>query len=360
MSQRIPLFLLTGFLGSGKTTLLNHLVKQPQFARTLVIINELGGISLDHLLVSRSSEDNVIQLSSGCICCSIRGDLAQTLRDISWRFARNGVRQFDQVIIETTGLAAPGSIIHTVMAEAKIAAMYRLQAIVVTVDAINGATTLLNHTEAQQQAAVADLLLLSKTDLATPAQTQQLKAQLAVLNPQAAQLELQHGNIAAEVLLQLDHIEPQQNTTPLSNWLNISRLTPANSQPAGKIALQAAHQARIQSHVFVMHTPIPFARFEQWLNHMVAEMAPNMLRIKGIMHIAGFPGPMVIHGVQHVFHPAEFMPHWPDDDKRSRLVFITDGISRRQLEQQLSQHQLLPLAETDADGGVTRGLVQQF
>ncbi|KKO43972.1 ATP-binding protein [Arsukibacterium ikkense] len=343
MTERIPLFLLTGFLGSGKTTLLNYLVKQPAFANTLVIINELGDISLDHLLVSRSSEEQVVQLSSGCICCSIRGDLAKTLRDISWRFARNGQRQFDQVIIETTGLAAPGSIIHTVMAEPKIASQFRLQGVIVTVDAVNGLNTLARHREAQQQVAVADILLLSKTDLAPPASQAALSKQLAVLNPQAQQLIAVQGEIDPTILLALDHIEPQGSTTSLAQWLNTSRFSTDLSEPALLSPQSAAsvHASPIQSHVFIIDSPIPFARFEQWLNAMVQQMAPNMLRIKGILHIAGFPGPMVIHGVQHIFHPAEFMSSWPDTDKRSRLVFITDGISREQLAQSLTQFGLV-------------------
>uniref|UniRef100_A0A486XTY5 Metal chaperone, involved in Zn homeostasis, GTPase of COG0523 family n=1 Tax=Rheinheimera sp. BAL341 TaxID=1708203 RepID=A0A486XTY5_9GAMM len=345
MNQRIPLFLLTGFLGSGKTTLLNALLKQPQFAKTLIVINELGDISLDHLLVAHSSEDNVIELSSGCICCSIRGDLAKTLLDISWRFTRHGKRQFDRVIIETTGMAAPGSIIHTVMAEPKIANQYRLQGIAVTVDAVNGANTLKRYNEARQQAAVADLLLITKTDLATAEQTAQLKAQLMQLNPQAEQQTLHKGDLAVERLLQLDHIEPQESSTPLSNWLPLSLMSVATESSA-KIALRHAtelpHSDNINSHAFVIDQPINLAQFEQWFEQSYEEMAIGILRMKGILHIAGFPGPMVIHGVQHLFHPAEFMPHWPDDDKRSRLVFITNGINRQQLEQHLLRYGILP------------------
>ncbi|WP_333607427.1 CobW family GTP-binding protein [Arsukibacterium sp.] len=344
MTESIPLFLLTGFLGSGKTTLLNYLVQQPAFARSLVIINELGDISLDHLLVTRSAEDNIVQLSSGCICCSIRGDLAKTLRDISWRFSRNGVRQFEQVIIETTGLAAPAAIIHTVMAEPKIARQFRLQGVIVTVDAVNGLNTLARHREAQQQVAVADLLLLTKTDLANPDQQQALRAQLSQLNLQAEQLGMTQGRIDPQQLLALDHIEPQGSHTPLSQWINSSRFaadtasttaTALLSPHTSALTSATAHASPIQSHAFIIDTPLPFSQFEQWLNMMVAQMAPNMLRIKGILHIAGFPGPMVIHGVQHLFHPAEFMASWPDADKRSRLVFITDGISREQLAQSL-------------------------
>ncbi len=162
---RIPVYLLTGFLGSGKTTVLNHLVKQPELARTLIIINEFGAVSLDHLLVSHANEDIVVELGSGCLCCTIRGDLAKTLRDAVWRFARQGIRQFDRVIIETTGLADPAPVLHTLFTDRNLFLQYRLQGVVTTIDAVNGSGTLDRHPEAQKQAGLADLLLLTKTDL---------------------------------------------------------------------------------------------------------------------------------------------------------------------------------------------------
>ncbi len=164
----IPVTLLTGFLGSGKTTVLNHLVHQPELKDALVIINEFGEMALDHLLVAHSIENLALEMSSGCLCCTIRSDLAKTLRDITWRFARNGQRQFRRVLIETTGLADPAPILHTLMTDPAIVRSYRLDGIVATIDMASGADTLDQHAEAIKQAALADALLLTQSDLATP------------------------------------------------------------------------------------------------------------------------------------------------------------------------------------------------
>jgi len=197
----IPISLLTGFLGSGKTTLLNYLVTQPALKDTLVIINEFGEIGLDHLLVAHSQEDIVVEMSSGCLCCTIRGDLKKTLKDITWRFAEGGQRKFNRVVIETTGLASPIPILHTLMTDSFIAAKYRLDGVITTIDAVNGNATLDEHTEALQQAAVADRLLLTKSDLADAAILEQLQSRLQQLNPAAKRIVSRQGQVAAEQLL---------------------------------------------------------------------------------------------------------------------------------------------------------------
>src|SRR5450830_482923 len=199
----IPVSLLTGFLGSGKTTLLNHLVHQPALRDTLVIINEFGEIGLDHLLVAHSEENVVVEMSSGCLCCTIRGDLQKTLKDAHWRFTRNAERRFNRVIIETTGLADPMPILHTLMADADLSEHYRLDGVITAVDAVNGMSTLDAHQEAVRQAAVADLLLLTKTDLAEPAQLATLKQRLGVINPGATQTIILNGAVDAESLFNL-------------------------------------------------------------------------------------------------------------------------------------------------------------
>ncbi len=239
-TARIPVYLLTGFLGSGKTTVLNQLVKQADMARTLVIINEFGAVSLDHLLVSHANEDIVVELGSGCLCCTIRGDLTKTLRDASWRYARNGVRQFDRVIIETTGLADPAPVLHTLLTDRSIFSQYRLQGVVTTIDAVNATATLDRHPEAQKQAGLADLLLLTKTDLAADVATdpelslQRLRQRLKRMNPQARLLQIQDGALAAAELLQLDHVEPELSATPMAQWLNIQAFAPQQAFKALK------------------------------------------------------------------------------------------------------------------------------
>ena len=199
----IPVTLLTGFLGSGKTTVLNALVQRPEMARTLVVINEFGQIGLDHLLVAHSAEDIVVEMNSGCLCCTIRGDLVKTLRDAVWRFSREGVRLFDRLVIETTGLADPAPILHTLMTDRFIAARYRLDGVVCTVDLATGNTTLDAHPEAIKQVAVADALLLTKEDLADASLRQATIARLHRINPSARQWLAPRGVVEPESVLRL-------------------------------------------------------------------------------------------------------------------------------------------------------------
>jgi len=338
MQPRIPLYVLTGFLGSGKTTLLNQLVKTSSFANSLIIINELGATSLDHLLVTHSQEEQIIELPSGCICCSIRGDLTKTLRDIGWRFSRQGRKQFDRVLIETTGLADPAPVLHTLMADMKIADQYRLQGVISCVDSVNGLATLQQHSEARQQAAVADLILLTKQDIAGAATVANLTNALRPLNPLAQIALAQQGQADWALIEQLDHAEPVQSDTPLSSWLRFSpEAEPGNL--AAELQLNA-HGDAIQAYSFELTAPIQMANVELWLNALLAHQGPDLLRMKAILHIAGFPGPMVIHGVQHLFHPAAFLTQWPSADRHSKLVFITRNITRAEIEQSL--HLLAP------------------
>lgn len=355
-TARIPVYLLTGFLGSGKTTVLNQLVKQADMARTLVIINEFGAVSLDHLLVSHANEDIVVELGSGCLCCTIRGDLAKTLRDASWRYARNGVRQFDRVIIETTGLADPAPVLHTLLTDRSIFSQYRLQGVVTTIDAVNATATLDRHPEAQKQAGLADLLLLTKTDLTVDVATdpelslQRLKQRLKRMNPQARLLQIQDGALAAAELLQLDHVEPELSATPMAQWLNIQAFTPQQAFKAlkpgqSRLALGEMnmtteagsrgdvnrHDDQIQAHCFTFDRPFCAGRFEGWLQLVMQLMGHNILRIKGIIHLKDHAGPMVIHGVQHIFHPPAWLAQWPEQDRQTKLVFITYDIDRATL-----------------------------
>lgn len=343
--ERIPLILLTGFLGSGKTTLLNQLVQLPEFSRTLVIINEFGETSLDHLLVSKSSDDQIVELSSGCICCTIRGDLAKTLGDATWRFARNGERQFDRVVIETTGLAEPTPILQIISNTPKLYDSYRMQGTVTVVDAVNGAGTLATHPEAQKQVAVADLLLLSKSDLATEAQETATREAMLLLNPTApVQLVLQ-GQTQVSDILALDHAEPVQSSAPLHSWLPTDQLSFA--PVSGKLGLLRAeqtssppvdlnrHNDRIRAYCYVLEHPVTAAQIDQWLDALMPELGPQLLRLKAILNVVGFPGPLVVHAVQHLLHPAGLLKEWPDEDRRCKLVFITDNLSAERLEQSL-------------------------
>jgi G3E family GTPase len=345
----IPVSLLTGFLGSGKTTLLNYLVRQPALRDTLVIINEFGEIGLDHLLVTHSEENVVVEMSSGCLCCTIRGDLQKTLRDAHWRFARNAERQFNRVMIETTGLADPMPILHTLMADATIAEHYRLDGVITTIDAANGMNTLDTHVEAVRQAAVADKLLLTKTDLIDAAQLTALQQRLAIINPGASQDVIDNGVVDASSLLDLGLFKREGKTLDVQKWLNEEAYLPSQGEAVhahhhghGHDADDHGHGAdahdvnrhddHIRAFCFTFADPIDPAMFEEWLTLLMSLKGGDMLRIKGLLNLAGRSGPTVIHGVQHIFHPTIELPQWPTDDHSTRIVFITRDIDRALIE----------------------------
>ena len=344
----IPISLLTGFLGSGKTTLLNYLVAQPELKDTLVIINEFGEIGLDHLLVAHSQDDVVVEMSSGCLCCTIRGDLKKTLKDITWRFAEGGKRKFNRVIIETTGLASPIPILHTLMTDNFIASKYRLDGVITTIDAVNGKQTLDNHIEAVQQAAVADRLLLTKSDLVDAAALQDLQARLAQMNPSAGQILSQQGRVAPQKLLDAGLFKAAEKTPDVERWLNEESYAQAAHDHHGHHHGHEHHHGHKHDHhshedvnrhddhirafCFSFDYPIEPHLFDEWLSLLVGFKGQNILRIKGIVNLAGADKPTVIHGVQHIFHPTVTLPAWPSEDRRTRIVFITKDIERATIE----------------------------
>ncbi len=343
-SSRIPVWIITGFLGSGKTTLLNHLVQQPAFHNTLVIINELGEISLDHLLVTHSNEDMVMTMDNGCICCNIRRDLSTVLKQITWRFSRNGKRQFDRVVIETTGLADPAPVIHTLMIDETINERYCLNAIITTIDCFNGLETLALHSESAKQAALADHLILTKSDLIDTAQLAALCWKLTSLNPAARQLLAVNGKIDARELSD-ERFFPSDRQTLLdiTTWLDgnnyeypsthnrfhFKPVSNSNIQamPETKTRYKAPdhsnHDDNIKSFCLIFSEPLEPELFDQWLGLLVGFKGENLLRVKGILNLKYRFGPTVIHGVQHIFHPPMELAVWPSEDHRTRIVFIT-------------------------------------
>lgn len=350
--DRIPVTLLTGFLGSGKTTVLNHLVRQPDMADTLVIINEFGDVALDHLLVAHSAGTQVMELGSGCVCCSMRGDLAATLRDAAWRFARQGRRQFRRVLIETTGLADPAPILHTLMTHPQVAPLYRLDGIVATLDLATGLSSLDRHPEAVKQAAMADVLLLTKSDLVDDAQRAATRQRLDGINPAAPRWAVHRGEVAAARLLGLGVFSTDGKTPDVARWLREEAYA-ADDAPAQEASRQEGdcrdhdhdhghdhshshshdhaayrHDDGIRAFCFVLDAPLTQAQLDDWLQALQGLLGSAMLRVKGILNVQGQDRPLVVHGVQHVFHPPEPLPAWPDDDRRSRLVFITQGVAR--------------------------------
>lgn len=344
--SQIPVSLLTGFLGAGKTTVLNRLVRDPALAKTLVIINEFGSIGIDHDLLALSEEDVVVEMSSGCLCCTIRGDLVRTLRDAPWRFARGGVCWFDRVVIETTGLADPAPILHTLMTDERLATLYRIDGVVTVVDTVNGMATLDTQEESRKQAAVADRMLLTKTDLATPEQTAAIEARLRALNPAAPIIRTLDGVVEASQLFDAGLYNPETKSVDVQRWLNAEAYESGHDHDHDHHHGHDhdhhhhhdinRHDASIHAVCLSFDEPLDAEAFDFWLHTLMMLKGPDVLRIKGIVNIAGLDKPMVLHGVQQIFHPPVMLDAWPSEDRRTRMVFITRGLDEATLRDTLT------------------------
>lgn len=328
----IPLTLLTGFLGAGKTTLLNKLLADPALKDTAVIINEFGDVSLDHLMVERVDEEMMV-LSSGCLCCTLRGDLVTALEKLL-RGLDNGRVAFRRVVIETTGLADPAPILQTAMSHPYLVMRFRLDGVVTLVDAVNGLSTLNEHREAVKQAAVADRLVLTKTDLLdTPerkATKDALIARLRAVNPAAPILDAARGEATPARLLECGLYKPGEKIPDVKAWLAEEAYAAAHDHDHHHHHDVTRHDDRVRSFSLVAEKPIPAAILDLFLELLRSMHGPNLLRMKGIVNIEETPDtPVVIHGVQHVLHPPARLERWPDADHRSRLVFIVRDIAPR-------------------------------
>jgi len=367
--RRIPVSVITGFLGAGKSTLLNRLLRHPDMGETAVIVNEFGEIGLDHALIASSKEDTIL-LSSGCLCCTVRGDLVNTFRDLTARRDAGEIKPFKRVVIETTGLADPAPVLHTLMSDPVVAERCRLESVVTLVDAVNGDGTLNHHTEAVKQAAVADRLVLTKVDLAEQKAVQQLRHRLQHLNPGAPVFTAIGGDIAPNQLFNAGLYDPKTKTFDVQNWLRAEAYGDnhhhhdhdhahdhdhhhdhdhdhghshhdhaehdhAHFQTAdGKLDVNR-HDASIQSFCLTFDNPFEWNTLATWLDLLAAYRGDNLLRVKGLVNVTGVDRPVVIHGVQHLFHPPATIPAWPDDNRQSRIVFITRDLGREVIEQTL-------------------------
>ena len=337
MDSRMPVTLLTGFLGAGKTTLLNAILSDASAGRIAVIVNEFGEAGLDHDLMETSTDD-VVLMQSGCLCCTVRGELADTVSDL-FRRRENGDFDFDRIVIETTGLADPAPILQTLLVERYLAQRTRMDGIVTVVDAAKGPQTLDDQFEAVSQVAMADLLVLSKADLVAPEQTMMLEERLRGLNATARIVHSVKGAGLSGKLWGLSGMRKGAIPTDVMTWTTGRKPTVdplANlsgfAAPAPAQATLSNHDARIESASIILDDPITSEVFDNWLNTLVMLRGTDLLRVKGIVFLEDIETPFVFHGVQNIFDPPLPVKNWPHDDTRSRIVVIARDLSQFELQ----------------------------
>ncbi|WP_158932009.1 GTP-binding protein [Acidisphaera sp. S103] len=299
----IPVSIVTGFLGSGKTTLISRILRDPAFGRTAVIVNEFGEVGLDHDLIA-SSDDSVLTLNTGCLCCAVQTDLARTLMGLLQR-REVGLVDYDRVLIETSGLSDPAPMLQAMMTDSDVFSTHRVTAVVTLVDAVHGAQTLLEHAEARQQVVLADRILISKTDL--QASLDHLLEQLDTLNPGVPRMTTSQAN-------------PSTLFSDTSTMTLSARIVGASRRRG---------HSEIETFTIIRDRPLPALALTMLLESISEHCGSRMLRLKGLVAIREMPGqPAVIHGVRHVVNPPDFLDRWPNEDERTRIVFIGRGLPR--------------------------------
>lgn len=317
LSGKFPVSVITGFLGSGKTTLINKLLKRPDMNRVAVIVNEFGEQAIDNDLVEVSSEQMML-LNNGCLCCVLRGDLQETLRDLFVKRRNGDIIDFTRVIIETTGLADPAPVMQTLMTDDMLLAHYRLDCVVTLADAVNGIEQLDTMQEPVKQAALADRIVITKSDIAGEEATAKLEARLRELNPQAPIKRAVNSEIDLEFLINVGLRNVKGKLEDIERWMG---------EP-DEHGDHHRHDERVKSFCLRFAEPMTWNSFSQTMEVLSALRGSDMLRVKGLVNVADHKGPMVIQGVQHLFHPPVELDAWPSADHSTRIVFITRNIPR--------------------------------
>jgi G3E family GTPase len=338
-----PVTILTGFLGSGKTTLLNRALRDPAMANTAVVINEFGEIGLDHLLAARS-DDTIMVLENGCLCCTVFGDLVTTLNDLYHAREDGEIPRFDHVVIETSGLADPSPLIQAFLSDPTLAGLYRIGTVVATVDAVNGPATLDKHIESVRQAALADRILITKLDLAEdPQARERLTAELRRINPSAVISAVDDASADLPSLLRSPGFDPRDPDADPRPWLNVDAYAGAHQHDHSHDHHDHDHnghdhahhwrERQIESFCLIRDEPLTREAVQFLLDGITQNLGPGLLRVKGLVNVAEEPDrPAVIQGVQHLLHTMTWLPRWPDADHRTRIVFITRGVVRSDLQ----------------------------
>lgn len=329
----IPLTILTGFLGSGKTTLLNRWLRDPALSDTVVIINEFGEVGLDHLLVERV-DDDMILLSAGCLCCTVRGDLVSTLEDLLRRRDNGRIPPFRRVVIETTGLADPAPVLAAALYHPYLSLRYAIAGVVTLVDALTGPSSLKRFAEARRQVAVADTLVLTKADLLDdPAAADEVERRLRAANGHAELHRSRDGDLPAGPILDGRLFDIGAKPAAVRDWLRTEAIDEAEHHRGPDAHDVNRHDARIQAFVLTAERPIDHGAFDMFLDLVRSSFGPRILRLKGLIAFSDRPDrPVVIHGVQHLLHVPAVLPAWPDPDRRSRLVMIVEDVPRDAIE----------------------------
>lgn len=330
----IPVNVITGFLGSGKTTLLKQLLESPKLSNTAVLINEFGEIGLDHMLLEHIDEETVI-LQSGCVCCAIRDDLGAAMRELYDKRTRGEIPKFDRIAIETTGLADPAPIVFTLLADPVLKHHFRLGNVVTTVDGVNADLHLRGNPETTKQVAVADRLVLTKTDLTHSAAATEIKRRLEQLNPAAPVFEAGGAALDPDALISNDLFDPDNKSAEVRRWLAAEAEKTAAERDSHAHPVNR-HAGDIHSFCVVYDTPLDWTAFGLWMSMLLHAHGQDILRIKGLLNVRSLDTPVVIHGVQHLVHPPVHLDAWPDGDRTSRLVFIVRALDQSTIERSLA------------------------